>query len=150
MTSSPPFNEAKSVCDTCRAVLQAYAIAADGSVLGVTAQRLETRAAQGCRLCALFLGTSSGGSLGDTRALARGFYEEHEHRGEIVVTYSKQNVYSSYRSLNALIAVGSDGPDAEKGLASTLAVLYAPGSPMHSLRSVEGAADKSSIGSCAH
>jgi len=134
MTSSPPFGEVKSVCDTCRAVLQAYNTAADGSVLGVTAERLEDRAAQGCRLCALFLGTSSGGSFPNTRGLAHSFYQEHESRGEIVVTYSKQNMYVSYRTLNALMAVGSDGPDAEKGLASTLAVLYAPG--MHSVCSI--------------
>ena len=121
--SAQPFSEAMALCNTCRAVLYSFGMAPDQGRLGQTALQLETRAAQGCRLCALFLGTSIGGALPDMRTLEHNFIRKHEHRGEIIVTYSKQNQHSSYHSLNAVISVESDGPDAEDVVISTLAVL---------------------------
>lgn len=129
MTPSQPLGEAKLVCDTCRSVLHAFGTAPDGRVLGVTAERLETRAAQGCRLCALFLGTTIGDHP-NKRAQAHDFYQEHGNRKDIVATYSKQNVYSSYGSLN--VYIGNDSNSDERGVLSSLVVLE--GSSMRWLR----------------
>lgn len=123
--SSLLLSEAKALCDTCQAVLHSFGTAPDGSVLGQTAQRLEIRAAQGCHLCALFLGTSSGRKLPDMRTLVVNFFREHEPRGEIVVAYSKENARSEHYFLDAVISVGSDRPDPQYMLRSTLFVLNA-------------------------
>jgi hypothetical protein len=110
--SAKPISEPKALCSTCRAVLHSFGTASDQGVLGQTAQRLETRAAQGCPLCALFLGTSSGWDIPDMRTLLHHVFQEHGHRGEIVVRYSK-HVDSSNEGLDAVISVGSGQPTPE-------------------------------------
>jgi hypothetical protein len=120
--SAQPISVPKALCNTCRAVLHSFGTALDGGVLGQTTQQFETRAAQGCPLCALFLGTSSGWKLPDMRTLEHNVFREHVNRGEIVIRYSK-HVYSAYHSLDAVISVGSDRSDAQDVLFSKLIVL---------------------------
>jgi hypothetical protein len=125
MMSAQPISKLKALCSTCRVVLRNYGTASDQGVLGQTSQSLETRAAQGCPLCALFLGTTGGWKIPDMRTLERNVFREHGDRGEIVVRYSKQ-VGSSNDSLDAVISVvseSSDRPDAQDVLFSKLLVL---------------------------
>jgi hypothetical protein len=61
------------------------------------------------------------------RVDAQKFYEKHQDRGEIVTTYFKQEAQASYYDLDAVVSVGSDGPDPEIMLRSTLAVLEPTG-----------------------
>jgi hypothetical protein len=142
--SPQPFSEVKALCNTCRAVLHSFGMVLGQSVLGQTAQRLETRAAQGCHLCALFLGSSHGWTVPDMRTRVHKFFQEHEHRGEIVVTYSKENLSSGHHLLDAVVSVGSDLPDPQYKVISTLTVLNP--ARAYNIRSSNSWLTKSSIG----
>jgi hypothetical protein len=72
------------------------------------------------------------------------FFQEHEHRGEIVVTYSKENDSSGHHFLDAVVSVGSDLPDPQYKVISTLRVLNAASA--YNIRSSISRLTRSSIG----
>jgi hypothetical protein len=114
-----------SLCDVCQAILHSFEAAASRDLLGETAQRLEDRSAQGCRLCSLFLGTTGGYPSARAWDDIQQFYKEHRDRGEIVIKYSKSRASLDY--LDAILCVDCDGPEFANRLQLMLAILKPTG-----------------------
>lgn len=86
LLQTPEPGEESAFCSTCRAVLDAFDAVGNSVTILETFEWIESRAAQGCHLCLLFLQSLSPEDLSLARDLV---VENNRHPGTIPVRYIK-------------------------------------------------------------
>lgn len=120
--SQETISDTAALCHTCQEVLRSFGTAPDGSKLGQPSQQLKIRAAQGCRLCALFLGAFKGRASTAESDKPSYSLREYESYGDVFVTYIKRNSYCGYYLLDAVVKL-VNRPDIKYTVSSSLAGL---------------------------